>query len=77
MPRFEVLEKSFIGTRIYEVGEHVEFDGLPGANLKPLDKLGEAAAEKAAAAEGEALLRQQAAANTGDPDNAKKLKKAT
>lgn len=47
MPKYEVLEKSHLpagekGNRIYEAGETVDYDGLPGPNLKPLDAEGEA-----------------------------------
>jgi hypothetical protein len=37
MPRYRVLEKSFIIDRIVEAGEEVEYDGWPGHNLEPLD----------------------------------------
>lgn len=76
MARYEVLEPSFLGTRIYQPGEIFEFDGIPGPNLKPLDKPAEAKAAEAAASDAESLARQKAAAETGDPDNAKKARKA-
>lgn len=41
MARYLVLEKSYINLRIVEAGEEIEYDGLPSANLKPLDKAGE------------------------------------
>lgn len=44
MPRYKVLEKSYINNRIVEVGEEVEYDGLPAGNLEPLDKSGAKAA---------------------------------
>jgi hypothetical protein len=37
MPRYRVLEKSFIIDRIVEAGEEVEYGGWPGHNLEPLD----------------------------------------
>jgi hypothetical protein len=40
MPKYLVLEKSYINNRIYEAGEEVSYDGLPSANLKPLDDEG-------------------------------------
>ncbi|HEX9446803.1 MAG TPA: hypothetical protein VF920_02450 [Dongiaceae bacterium] len=46
MPRYRVLELSFIGDRLREPDEEIDFDGLPGSNLLPLD----AAARKAAKA---------------------------
>jgi hypothetical protein len=41
MPRYKVLQRSFIGGRICEPGEEVVTDVLPGPNLQPLDKEGE------------------------------------
>lgn len=76
MPKFKVLERSFIGDRVYEAGDEVEFSGLPGPNLEPLDKAGEVKAEEAKKVDAEAADRLHAAAETGDPDNAKKAKKA-
>jgi hypothetical protein len=35
--KYEVLETSYIGDRIYQAGEHVEYEGQPGANLRLLD----------------------------------------
>jgi hypothetical protein len=46
MPRYRVLELSFINDCLREAEEEVEYDGLPGSNLQPLD----AAARKAAKA---------------------------
>lgn len=75
MPRFRVKEVSFIGTRIYQPGEEIDFDGVPGPNLEPIDQPAKAAAVEAKEAESESMARQKAAAETGDPDNAKKAKK--
>jgi len=33
MPKYHVLEKSYINNRIVEAGEIVEYDGTPGGNL--------------------------------------------
>jgi hypothetical protein len=44
MPRYKVLEKSYINNRIVEAGEEVDYDGLPSGNLEPLDKAGQKAA---------------------------------
>jgi hypothetical protein len=76
MPSFEVLEVSFIGDRIRQPGEIVEFDGIPGPNLKALDGAGKAKEAEYKAAETESVDRLHAAAETGDPGNAKKAKKA-
>jgi hypothetical protein len=46
MPKYKVLERSYLpapgdkGNRIYEADETVDFDGLPGPNLEPLDAAG-------------------------------------
>ena len=40
MPRFRVARQSFIGGRVYERGEEVDYDGLPSDNLEPLDDEG-------------------------------------
>lgn len=37
MARYEVLELSYIGDRLVRPGTVVEYDGLPGGNLRPLD----------------------------------------
>jgi hypothetical protein len=37
MARYRVLRQSYLGGRIYEAGEKVEFDGWPSDNLEPLD----------------------------------------
>lgn len=47
MARYRVLERSFIDNRLVEPGEEVEYEGLPGHNLEPLDKAAKAAAAKA------------------------------
>lgn len=36
MAKYKVLERSFIGNRIVEVGEVVEYDREPGENLEPV-----------------------------------------
>ena len=48
MAKYRVLEKSFINGDIHEAGTEVDYDGLPGANLEPLDDDAKAAAVKAA-----------------------------
>ncbi|MET1025701.1 MAG: hypothetical protein ABWY00_00930 [Dongiaceae bacterium] len=54
MPRYRVVETSFIGDRIHEVGQEIEFGAQPGTNLEPLD----GAARKAVKA-AEALIAAQ------------------
>lgn len=70
MPQYRVLQTSFIGNRLVQEGDVIDFDGEPSDNLEPMDK----AAKKAAAAanspeaQAEALARLSAAANAGNPD---------
>lgn len=47
MPQYRVLQKSFIGNRIVEEGEIIDFDGEASDNLE-LVKKGKKAAEPAA-----------------------------
>ncbi|MBS0323579.1 MAG: hypothetical protein JSR19_06975 [Proteobacteria bacterium] len=37
MPKYRVLELSFIDARLVPAGEEIEFAGDPGPNLEPLD----------------------------------------
>lgn len=70
MPQYRVLQTSFIGNRLVQEGDVIDFDGEPSDNLEPMDK----AAKKAAAAantpeaQAEAIARLKAAANAGNPD---------
>lgn len=65
MPRYRVLEKSFLNNRIHEEGAEVEFDGNPGSNLEPLD----AAARKAVAEYAAAKKARNAKLATETPDS--------
>ena len=53
MPHYRVLQKSFIGTKLVEEGEIVEYDGEPSDNLelvqaeKPAGKRKPSAADEA------------------------------
>lgn len=60
MPKYRVLEPSFINNALVKEGDIVEFDGIPGSNLEPIDK-----AAKSAASSPEAV-----AANTPQSDPA-------
>lgn len=42
MPKYRVLEKSYIGTKVVEPGDEIDYDGLPAENLEPLDDEGRA-----------------------------------
>jgi hypothetical protein len=41
MPRYRVNTKSFIANNLVEEGAEIEYDGIPGSNLDPLDKAAE------------------------------------
>ena len=63
MARYRVLELSFIGDRLREPDEEIDFDGLLGSHLLPLD----AAARKAMkAAEAQAMRDADVAALQDD-----------
>lgn len=47
MAKYRVLEKSFIGNSLVEAGAEIEYEGLPSANLEPLDKAADKAAKAA------------------------------
>jgi hypothetical protein len=74
MARYTVNSKSFVGNAIREEGEVIEYEGIPGPNLTPLDDAAQAEADAAAAdavaLKADQVARQQAAAQTGDPGNA-------
>lgn len=36
MPRYRVLEKSFIGNRLVQAGEEIDYEGEASSNLEPL-----------------------------------------
>jgi hypothetical protein len=72
MPKYEVLEKSFIDNHIVEAGTVVDFDGLPGRNLKPMDAEGEAKmveAEKAAEKAMQELIANTRNLGQADPND--------
>lgn len=70
MPKYRVLQKSFIGNRIVEEGEEVDYDGEPSDNLGPIDKAAKKVVDSidADAAAAESAKRLADAANTGRPD---------
>lgn len=80
MPKYKVLERTFINNAIAEPGAEVEWDGLPSPNLEPLDdaamaKKGEF--EKSDAMRKDRLLRAFPESGIGDPDEfAKKMAEA-
>ena len=62
MAKYRVKEKSFIGHSIVEEGTIVEYDGVPGNNLEPLDVPAAQALVDAVGANKESLERQRQAA---------------
>lgn len=66
MAKYRVLEASFIDNKMCKEGDVVEYDGIPGSNLEPLDAPAEKAAKKVDPAGDKKRL--EAAAQTGSPD---------
>lgn len=50
MPRYRVLEKSFIGNRLVHAGEGIDYEGEASSNLEPLDTPASEPAEEPAEA---------------------------
>jgi hypothetical protein len=50
MPRYRLNARSFIKGSLQDAGAEVDFDGVPGSNLDPLDDEARAAKEAAAPA---------------------------
>lgn len=73
MPKYRVLEKSLIGNSIVEAGEEVDYDGLPSANLEPLDDEGRAKFEEAKQVAAANQARLIADTGAADPTTAAKL----
>lgn len=72
MAKYRVKERSFIGNVLLEAGAEIEYDGVPSANLEPLDAPAKKAASAGKHADRESLARQQEAAagiNLNDPDD--------
>lgn len=68
MAQYRVKEKSFIGNALRDEGDIVDYDGVPGANLEPMDKDANKAAKTANGASNDDIIRQHFAAQAGDPD---------
>lgn len=70
MAKFRVLQRSFINNNLVEEGAIVEFDGVPGANLEPMDAPAVEAAESPEAKQADADSRarlQEAAKGVDGP----------
>lgn len=66
MPKFRVSTKSYIGNTIVDEGTVVDFDGIPGPNLEPLEPAAVAQADLAVTAKSDSLMRQAIAAAGGE-----------
>jgi hypothetical protein len=80
MPKYRVKEKSFINNVLHEAGAEIEFNGIPGKNLEPLDGEARKAAGKLPDANKDAAVRMKdaaAGADLGDPDYKPGIAQAT
>lgn len=68
MAQYRIKTKSFVNNGIREEGEIVEYEGIPGDNLEPMDKPAEKAVKAAIGANNDDIIRQHFAAEAGDPD---------
>ncbi len=72
MARYRVKETSFINNVMCSPGDEIEFDGVPHANLEPVDAPAKKAVGASKDADRESLARQQDAAkgvNLNDPED--------
>lgn len=73
MARYRVLETTFMNGRILKEGDEVDYEGEPGSNLEPIDKLAQTVVAKLAKTPTPALnlaaqVRQHAATRGARPD---------
>jgi hypothetical protein len=52
MAKYRITRLSFIGKQLHEEGAEIDYDGIPGSALEPLDDDARAAKEKALSAKG-------------------------
>lgn len=62
MPKYRVVEKSFIDNAIREPGDIVNYDGIPSSNLEAIDEEGQALAALSDEADAEAAANRARAA---------------
>lgn len=69
MPKYRVKTKSFIDNSLREEGEIIEYGGVPGDNLEPMDKAAEDAKSATVMVDvnKESLKRQAEAAAGAEP----------
>lgn len=71
MAKYKVLELTFMRDRLVEPGEMIDYDGVPGPNLEPVDKAAKeavASVPNGAAARLVAMVRLHAATRGVNPD---------
>lgn len=72
MAKYRVKEKSFINNILLDEGAEIEYDGIPSANLEPLDATAKKAVTAGKSANRDSLARQQEAAagiDLNDPND--------
>jgi hypothetical protein len=83
MPKYRVNTKSFIGNSVVDEGAVVEYDGMPGLNLDPMDDAAKDAFAQANATRDrkgisvQDLTRQKVASLGGDPEAVELAQAAT
>jgi hypothetical protein len=73
MAKYEITDLSYVNGALRQVGDVVDYDGEPAANLKPLDKAASKAASSVLPRVVQTLVseaRLQAVARGDSPDNA-------
>lgn len=76
MPRYQATVETFVVDRLYRPGDEFSYDGPASRTWTPLDAAAEKAQELALQDDPEAIDRFKAAAETGSPANAKKVREA-
>lgn len=78
MPKYKVLQQSFINNRIHEVGDLVDYEGTPSGNLELIEDLPKEdlkkLAENAGKADAESGERLKRAASAGTLEKAEPFK---
>nr|WP_198983062.1 hypothetical protein [Herbaspirillum sp. ASV7] len=46
MPRYKLSEQAYINDRLYEAGTDIDFDGIPGHHMEPLNDAAKAMKKK-------------------------------
>ncbi len=70
MAQYRVVSTSFINNALCNVGDIIEYDGVPSDNLEAIDKPALKAVEASGGTNADSLARQAVAALGGDPSTA-------